>query len=174
MSNIRSTLLCTNKLYSSSFYKQLLMVTCVEFLGHVGGMGIDMEISKNFQKVLTKQGLKFLLNTKVLSASKSGDTITVQLEGVKDGKSQSISCDTLLVCIGRRPYTNGLGLENVGIRLDEKGRIPVNKNFQTSVPNLLANVRKIPRDLKDMKYALISNKLRSVENYALDKLIPVN
>ncbi|VDO96691.1 unnamed protein product [Schistosoma mattheei] len=66
-------------------------VTCVEFLGHVGGMGIDMEISKNFQKVLTKQGLKFLLNTKVLSASKSGDTITVQLEGVKDGKSQSVS-----------------------------------------------------------------------------------
>ncbi|CAH8503042.1 unnamed protein product [Schistosoma guineensis] len=113
-------------------------VTCVEFLGHVGGMGIDMEISKNFQKVLTKQGLKFLLNTKVLSASKSGDTITVQLEGVKDGKSQSISCDTLLVCIGRRPYTNGLGLENVGIRLDEKGRIPVNKNFQTSVPNIYA------------------------------------
>ncbi|CAH8495099.1 unnamed protein product [Schistosoma mattheei] len=111
-------------------------VTCVEFLGHVGGMGIDMEISKNFQKVLTKQGLKFLLNTKVLSASKSGDTITVQLEGVKDGKSQSISCDTLLVCIGRRPYTNGLGLENVGIRLDEKGRIPVNKNFQTSVPKV--------------------------------------
>lgn len=63
----------------------------MEFLGHVGGMGIDMEISKNFQKVLTKQGLKFLLNTKVLSASKSGDTITVQLEGVKDGKSQSVS-----------------------------------------------------------------------------------
>ncbi|CAI2726374.1 unnamed protein product [Schistosoma spindalis] len=113
-------------------------VTCVEFLGHVGGMGIDMEISKNFQKILTKQGLKFLLNTKVLSASRSGDTITVQLEGVKDGKSQSINCDTLLVCIGRRPYTSGLGLENVGIKLDEKGRIPVNKNFQTSVPNIYA------------------------------------
>ncbi|CAH8528140.1 unnamed protein product [Schistosoma rodhaini] len=113
-------------------------VTCVEFLGHVGGMGIDMEISKNFQKILTKQGLKFLLNTKVLSASRSGDTITVQLEGVKDGKSQSIDCDTLLVCIGRRPYTSGLGLENVGIKLNEKGRIPVNKNFQTSVPNIYA------------------------------------
>ncbi|VDO55893.1 unnamed protein product [Schistosoma margrebowiei] len=123
----------------SSVWKRLgAEVTCVEFLGHVGGMGIDMEISKSFQKILTKQGLKFLLNTKVLSASKSGDIITVQLEGVKDGKSQSISCDTLLVCIGRRPYTSGLGLENVGIRLDEKGRIPVNKNFQTSVPKYVS------------------------------------
>ncbi|CAH8495560.1 unnamed protein product [Heterobilharzia americana] len=94
-------------------------VTCVEFLDHVGG-------------------LKFRLNTKVLSASKSGDIITVQLEGVKDNKSESLDCDTLLVCIGRRPYTTGLGLENVGIKLDEKGRIPVNKNFQTSVPNIYA------------------------------------
>nr|CAX74433.1 dihydrolipoamide dehydrogenase [Schistosoma japonicum] len=113
-------------------------VTCVEFLGHVGGMGIDIEIGKNFQKILTKQGLKFLLSTKVLSASRSGDTITVQLESVKDGKSHSIDCDTLLVCIGRRPYTSGLGLENVGIKLDQKGRIPVNKSFQTSVSNIYA------------------------------------
>ncbi|CAH8511774.1 unnamed protein product [Schistosoma haematobium] len=138
-------------------------VTCVEFLGHVGGMGIDMEISKNFQKVLTKQGLKFLLNTKVLSASKSGDIITVQLEGVKDGKSQSISCDTLLVCIGRRPYTNGLGLENVGIRLDEKGRIPVNKNFQTSVPKvgkfpMSANSRAKTNDETDGLFKALAHK----------------
>ncbi|VDQ15116.1 unnamed protein product [Trichobilharzia regenti] len=62
-------------------------------------MGIDMEISKNFQKILTKQGLKFLLNTKVLSASKSGSNITVQLEGVKDGKSQSVSASVSFLYI---------------------------------------------------------------------------
>merc|ERR1711974_585464 len=60
-------------------------VTAVEFLGHVGGMGIDMDISKSFQRIMTKQGLKFKLNTKVTGAQKAGDKITVTVEGVKDG-----------------------------------------------------------------------------------------
>ncbi|KFD52501.1 hypothetical protein M513_06698 [Trichuris suis] len=114
-------------------------VTAVEFLGHVGGQGIDMEVSKNFERILTKQGFKFKLNTKVTSATKGSDTIKVTVEGVKDSsKREELECDVLLVSVGRRPYTTNLGLENVGIKLDDKGRIPVNDRFQTSVPSVYA------------------------------------
>lgn len=65
-------------------------VTAVEFLGHVGGVGIDMEVSKLFQRTLTKQGMKFLLQTKVLSAKKQNGKITVTVEAVKDGKKQDV------------------------------------------------------------------------------------
>ncbi|CAN7982665.1 unnamed protein product [Ixodes pacificus] len=114
-------------------------VTAVEFLGHVGGMGIDMEISKNFQRTLTKQGLKFKLATKVTGATRSGGSITVSLEDVKDSsKKEQLDCDVLLVCVGRRPYTENLGLEEMGIKKDERGRIVVNSRFQTGVPNIYA------------------------------------
>ncbi|XP_069142563.1 dihydrolipoyl dehydrogenase, mitochondrial-like isoform X1 [Argopecten irradians] len=113
-------------------------VTCVEFLGHVGGMGIDMEISKNFQRILQKQGLKFKLGTKVTAATKEGDNIKVAIENVKSGKAEEIDCDTLLVCIGRRPYTNNLGLDTVGLQLDNRGRVQVNSRFQTDVPSIFA------------------------------------
>ncbi|RWS31354.1 dihydrolipoyl dehydrogenase-like protein [Leptotrombidium deliense] len=118
-------------------------VTLVEFLGHVGGMGIDMEISKNFQKILTKQGLTFKLNTKVTSAKVtrgilSGSKVEVNVESAKGGNPETLDCDVLLVCVGRRPYTENLGLEELGIKKDEKGRIPVNSKFQTSVPNIYA------------------------------------
>ncbi|CAF0721915.1 unnamed protein product [Adineta ricciae] len=113
-------------------------VTCVEFLPHIGGMGIDMEVSKAFQKVLTKQGLKFKLETKVTGAEKTNDGITVNVEGAKGGNGESLNCDTLLVCIGRRPYTKDLGLESVGIQLDKRGRIEVDKNFQTACKGVYA------------------------------------
>lgn len=113
-------------------------VTCVEFLPHIGGMGIDMEVSKQFQKILTKQGLKFNLNTKVVSADVSADKITVNLESVKNGQQSQLDCETLLVCIGRRPYTQNLGLENVGVNLNNRGQIETNNRFQSSVPNIYA------------------------------------
>ncbi|KAF6018007.1 DLD [Bugula neritina] len=116
-------------------------VTCVEFLGHVGGMGIDMDISKNTQKILTKQGLKFMLNTKVTGAVESGGSIQVTVEDSKGSQTASFvlaDCETLLVCIGRRPYTENLGLDSVNIEADKRGRIPVNERFQTSVPNIYA------------------------------------
>ncbi|XP_029637236.1 dihydrolipoyl dehydrogenase, mitochondrial [Octopus sinensis] len=114
-------------------------VTLVEFMGHIGGLGIDMEISKNMQRILQKQGLKFRLGTKVMDASEGSDgKISVSLEAVKDGKTDQMSCDVLLVCVGRRPYTEKLGLENFGIQLDNRGRIPINSRFQTSVPNIYA------------------------------------
>ncbi len=65
-------------------------VTAVEFLGHIGGMGIDAEVSKNFQRIMTKQGLKFKLNTKVTAASREGDKVKVTIEGVKDGKTEEV------------------------------------------------------------------------------------
>ncbi|NWY73606.1 DLDH protein, partial [Erithacus rubecula] len=114
-------------------------VTAVEFMGHVGGMGIDMEISKNFQRILQKQGFKFKLSTKVTGATKRPDgKIDVAVEAAAGGKAEVITCDVLLVCIGRRPFTKNLGLEEIGIELDKRGRIPVNNRFQTKIPNIYA------------------------------------
>ncbi|ELT92846.1 hypothetical protein CAPTEDRAFT_224067 [Capitella teleta] len=113
-------------------------VTMIEFLGNIGGMGIDLEVAKTLQRTLQKQGLKFKLSTKVLSATREGGVIKVVAEDIKKGKQQEIECDTLLVCIGRRPYTKNLGLEEVGIKTDDRGRIPVNSRFQSAVPNIYA------------------------------------
>lgn len=114
-------------------------VTAVEFLGHIGGMGVDMEISKAFQRILAKQGINFKLNTKVIAASKSSNKVFVSLESAKDpSKKEDIECDVLLVSVGRRPYTENLGLEEMGIERDQRGRIPVNSKFQTAVPSVYA------------------------------------
>ena len=113
-------------------------VTALEFLGHIGGMGIDMEISKTFQRMLTKQGMKFKMNTKVTSASIGSDgKVSVTAED-KKGKTETMECDALLVCVGRRPFTENLGLENIGASLDERGRVKVNEAFQTAAPNVYA------------------------------------
>lgn len=64
----------------------------MEFLGHVGGMGIDMDVSKNFQRILQKQGLKFKLDTKVIGASIDGNNIKVSVEGVKNQKKEEVRC----------------------------------------------------------------------------------
>lgn len=114
-------------------------VTAVEFMSTIGGVGIDGEVSKTFQKVLTKQGLAFKLGTKVTGAQKSGGIIQVSVEDVKDtSKKETIECDVLLVCVGRRPYTHNLGLEEMGIERDQRGRVPVNGHFQTVIPNIYA------------------------------------
>lgn len=114
-------------------------VTAVEFLSSIGGVGIDGEVSKAFQKILAKQKINFKLGTKVTGASKTGGNIKVSVENVKDpSKKEELDCDVLLVCVGRRPYTANLGLEEMGIERDEKGRIPVNSRFQTVVPNVFA------------------------------------
>lgn len=114
-------------------------VTAIEFLGHIGGIGIDMEVSKNFQRILQKQGMKFKLNTMVTSATRTEGGIKVSVESAKDGsKKEELEGDVLLVCVGRRPYTTRLGLEKVGIPLDPRGRVVVNERFQTSVPSIYA------------------------------------
>uniref|UniRef100_A0A8C9BER9 Dihydrolipoyl dehydrogenase n=1 Tax=Phocoena sinus TaxID=42100 RepID=A0A8C9BER9_PHOSS len=104
-------------------------VTAVEFWGHVGGIGIDMEISKNFQCILHKQGFKFKLNTKFTGATKKSDgKIDVSIEAASGDKAEVITCDVLL----------NLGLEELGIELDPRGKIPVNTRFQTKIPNIYA------------------------------------
>ncbi len=108
--------------------------------GCTGGLGIDAEMAKTFQRILTKQGLAFKLSTKVVAAAKLADgRIGVSVESVKDAaKKEQLECDALLVCVGRRPYTENLGLEQLGIERDARGRIPVNSRFQTVVPKSVA------------------------------------
>lgn len=107
-------------------------VTCIEFMSSIGGVGIDMEVSKQFQKILKKQGLDFKLGTKVLGAEKNAaGKVVVKAENIKKGAEEEYEVDALLVSVGRRPFTSNLGLENVGITTDDKGRIPVNDRFQT-------------------------------------------
>ena len=71
-------------------------VTCVEFLSNIGGMGIDLDVAKNFQRILQKQGLKFKLDTKVTSATRDGDKIKVAIEGVKNQKQEEVSANHVL------------------------------------------------------------------------------
>ncbi|KAH8703611.1 dihydrolipoamide dehydrogenase [Talaromyces proteolyticus] len=106
-------------------------VTVVEFLGQIGGPGMDAEIAKATQKILAKQGIKFLTNTKVTSGDASGSTLALNVEAAKGGKEQTLDADSVLVAIGRRPYTTGLGLENVGLEVDEKGRLVIDQEYRT-------------------------------------------
>ena len=112
-------------------------VTVVEYLGGIGGAGIDGEIAKSFQKILAKQGLKFKLNTKVLNAETQADgTVRVKTEAAKGGNEEEFDADVVLVAVGRRPYTEGLGLDKIGVEVDEKGRVVVDSQFNTSVPGI--------------------------------------
>ncbi|KAF5288406.1 hypothetical protein FQR65_LT12019 [Abscondita terminalis] len=114
-------------------------VTAVEFLTSIGGVGMDGEVSKSLQKILEKQGLKFKLGLQVTGATKSGGVIKVNLQDAKNpDKKETLDCDVLLICVGRRPYTENLGLEKLGIEKDQRGRIPVNGRFQTVIPNIYA------------------------------------
>ncbi|MCJ1247699.1 dihydrolipoamide dehydrogenase precursor [Trapelia coarctata] len=111
-------------------------VTVVEFLGQIGGPGMDAEISKLTQRILTKQGMKFKLNTKVLSGDSSGEGVKLEVEAAKGGKKETLDADVVLVAIGRRPYTAGLGLENIGLEVDEKGRLVIDQEYRTKLPHI--------------------------------------
>jgi len=111
-------------------------VTVVEFLGNIGGAGIDDEIAKTFQKTLSKQGIKFKLNTKVTGADKTDGKVFVKTEAAKNGKEETLEADVVLVSVGRRPFTKGLGLENIGLEVDNRGRIMIDDQFNTSIPGI--------------------------------------
>ncbi|EDR14636.1 dihydrolipoyl dehydrogenase [Laccaria bicolor S238N-H82] len=111
-------------------------VTVVEFLGAIGGAGIDDEVAKQFQRLLSKQGIKFKLNTKVLSAEKKDGKVYLQAEAAKGGKEETLEADVVLVAVGRRPYVEGLNLEAIGVELDNKGRIVIDDQFNTSIKNI--------------------------------------
>ncbi|NJK92912.1 MAG: dihydrolipoyl dehydrogenase [Blastochloris sp.] len=110
-------------------------VSVIEFLPRIAA-GCDVEASTALQRSLEKQGLNFQLNTKVLSAVKEAGGITLKAE--QDGREVSFQAEKLLVAVGRKPYTENLGLEKAGLKLGEKGRIPVNSHWQTEVPNIYA------------------------------------
>tara|TARA_B100000029_G_scaffold515178_1_gene620971 strand:+ start:1225 stop:2625 length:1401 start_codon:yes stop_codon:yes gene_type:complete len=108
----------------------------IEFLDHITP-GMDSEISREFMKVLQKQGMNFHLETKVKSIKKNNNGAIVSTTN-KNGKNINFNCDVVLISIGRKPNTKGLNLESVGIMLDNKKRIKVNKNFETNKKNIYA------------------------------------
>ena len=112
-------------------------VTVVEFLDRIVP-GMDAEISRNFERILTKQGLKFRLKTKVTAAKKAKDGVTLSVEPVGGGKAEEIKADVVLLSIGRRAYTEGLGAKEAGVALDERGRVKTDGHFATNVPGIWA------------------------------------
>jgi dihydrolipoamide dehydrogenase len=111
-------------------------VTVVEFLNSIGGAGIDQEVAKDFQKILTKQGMKFKMGHKVIDMEKRDGKCYLNVEGAKDGKKEQVEADVVLVAIGRRPVTSGLNLEKIGVETDKRGRIVVDSQFNTSVKGI--------------------------------------
>ncbi len=112
-------------------------VTVVEFLDRITP-GMDAEVSKQFQKLLEKQGIEFKLGTKVTGAKKNKTSVTLTTEPAKGGDEESLKADVVLVSIGRKPNTEGLGLDNVGLSTDDRGFISVNDKWQTSKSNIYA------------------------------------
>ncbi|WFD35538.1 dihydrolipoyl dehydrogenase [Malassezia cuniculi] len=107
-------------------------VTVVEFQKAIGGPGVDGEIAKAFKRTLEKQGIKFRLGTKLASMDKQSDKVVLNLEDVDGGKTDQIEADRVLLAIGRRPVTDGLNLEAVGIETDDRGRIIVDDQYNTT------------------------------------------
>ncbi|VAW22145.1 Dihydrolipoamide dehydrogenase of 2-oxoglutarate dehydrogenase [hydrothermal vent metagenome] len=112
-------------------------ITVVEFLDTILP-GMDLEVTKQFQRMLKRQGFDFKLSTKVTSVEKTDDGLRVTVEPASGGAPQIIECDIALVAIGRVPFTDGLGLDVVGIKTDQKGRIETDQHYQTSVKGIYA------------------------------------
>ena len=112
-------------------------VTVVEYLDRVTP-GMDGEISKEFQKILRRQGITFKLGTKVTAVETGSERLKVTVEPAQGGEPETIEADTALVAIGRRPFTDGLGLEKARIRTDNRGRIEVDAAYATNVPGIWA------------------------------------
>ncbi|MFT4090325.1 MAG: dihydrolipoyl dehydrogenase [Asticcacaulis sp.] len=111
-------------------------VTVVEFLDRITP-GMDTEVATAFHKILAKQGFEFKLGTKVTAAKTSSKGVALSLEAAAGGNAETLEADVVLVAIGRRPFTAGLGLESVGITTDQRGFIPTN-HFKTAAPGVWA------------------------------------
>ena len=112
-------------------------VTVVEFLDRILP-GMDGEIAKQFQRILEKQGFAFRLGAKVTGVDASGPTLAAKVEPAAGGAAETLEADVVLVCIGRVPYTEGLGLEGAGVALDNRGRVQIDAHFSTSVKGVFA------------------------------------
>jgi dihydrolipoamide dehydrogenase len=112
-------------------------VIVVEFLDRILP-GIDNEVCRQFQRILERQGIKFKLSSKVTAVDANGKTLKASVEPAAGGAAETIEADVVLVSIGRVPFTDGLGLEGVGVRTDNKGRVMVDEHFATNVPGVYA------------------------------------
>jgi dihydrolipoamide dehydrogenase len=112
-------------------------VTVIENLPFITP-GMDREVSNEFQKILAKQGIKFKLNSKVLSIKDLGSEVKIEYQNNEKNNKETILADKTLIAVGRKPYTEGLNLNKVGVKKDDKGRIKVDSKFQTSVKNIYA------------------------------------
>ncbi len=110
-------------------------VHVIEYLDHITP-GLDKEISNEFMKILKKQNIKFELNTKVEKITKNEQGVIIETSN--KGSKNKIEADVVLISVGRKPYTDKLNLEKMGVNLDKKGKIKVNKNFETNVKNIYA------------------------------------
>ncbi len=112
-------------------------VTVIEYLDFITP-GMDREVSNEFKKILTKQGLKFKLGSKVNSVESTSSGVLIKYTDVKTKNTETLEFDKVLVSVGRKPYTEGLNLTKVGVKKDSKGRIEVNEKLQTSIKNIYA------------------------------------
>jgi len=112
-------------------------VTVVEFLDSVLP-GIDGEVRRQAQRLFEKQGMTFKLSSKVTAVDASGKRLKVKVEPAKSGTSEIIEADVVLVAVGRVPYTEGLGLREIGVKIDERGRVVVDHYYATNVPGIWA------------------------------------
>ena len=112
-------------------------VTVVEYLDFITP-GMDREVSNEFKKILTKQGIKFKLNNKVTAATNIKNKVVVDYTNNTTADRERVECDKVLISVGRKPYTDGLNLSKIGIKKDSKGRIEVNEKLQTSLKNIYA------------------------------------
>jgi len=112
-------------------------VTVLEYLDHIVPM-LDREVADQLYKSLQKQDLKFKLGTKVVGVDSSGSTLKLTVEPSKGGKQEVLECDVVLVATGRKPNTHQLGLDSVGVKLNNRGQIEVDDHFRTNVSNIYA------------------------------------
>ena len=112
-------------------------VTVLEWMPTILG-GADAEIGKHAQRIFKKQGMEFVLDVKVTGAKVDGEKVTVTYEPKSGGDAQTVDADRVLVATGRYAYTTGLGLESVGVKTDERGRVDVDDHFRTNVPSIYA------------------------------------
>jgi dihydrolipoamide dehydrogenase len=112
-------------------------VTVVEYLDRITP-GMDLEVSRQFQRLLSRQGLGFKLGTKVTEVDDTADRLLVTTEAAGGGEPEKMKADVVLIAVGRRPYTDGLGLETVGLNTDNHGRIEVDGNFRTGAAGIYA------------------------------------
>jgi dihydrolipoamide dehydrogenase len=112
-------------------------ITVVEML-HTITPGLDGELAKHLQRILQKQGLTFKLGAKVVKVDSDGGNVTLTIEPVDGGETETLECDVVLVAVGRVPNTEGLGLADVGVETHARGRVVVDHKYQTNVPGIYA------------------------------------